>query len=156
MNQRRQTPTGTFERQRLVTGEHTVVGKHPPTPPALQPIHAALETMSTRLGEQVANQREFRDQVSAVIATVQQSDMLHRQSTQCLRQVYDQVVDVTGLLTDLTAAIQRNSRLRQRAEGSWITRALYTIYRNYVPALVGVVAFGVCFAAFGVVVYLTR
>ena len=88
MEQRKRTPTGTFERQRLVTGERTVSRRmppplpaSPPTPPALQPLHAALDTLGERVGEQVDHQQEVATALRQLTARLFETEKLIARAT---------------------------------------------------------------------------
>jgi len=182
MEQRKRIPTGTFERQ-LVTGEHTVIGKRPvpPTPPALQPLHAALGVLGQRVGEQVEHQQDvvtalrqlaarldeiehivarsttyYHEQANVLLEAVRQTNQLHEAGNSVCSATYSRMGEVTSHLEAATRSYRENTMVRQQTARSWLVRAVYAFNQHRTAAVVGVFSFSACLAAFGVVEFLTR
>jgi len=119
MEQRKRTPTGTFKaeelRKRLHSAEYTVVGKHPPpTPPALQPIHAALDTLGDRVGEQVECQHDVATALRQLTARFNEVERFVVRST---TYYHEQAGVLYDKHTQLVGAVRQVNQVHEQGNG---------------------------------------
>lgn len=179
--QRTSTSETAVGRPRHFTGEHAVVRAAPPPAPGQRPVLDALGNVGEVLSSQVEHQHKVETalvqlaqrliqleravaksaiahtaQAQQTVDAVRQCNLVTEQTNECMRLVYDRLCEVANSLEGATRAYRHTVVLRQQAAKSWLVRAVYTVLRHRDAAAVGMFAFGVCFAAYGVVAALTR
>lgn len=174
--ERKRCPTGTWAIENSSVRELP-----PPSPAALNQMHATFAQLVYQTGKVSVNQQAvasalatlnrgaaqteqavlqatgyYSDQVREVISAVKQGNLLHEQTNQLLRLTVDQLRECSGHWQALTAALDHNTRIRRQAQDSWLQRALVAFYQHRSTAAVGILAGAACCFAYSLAIYLTR
>lgn len=186
---RKRCPTGTWDlnaavpasdtvRQRLVTGEQTVVRRQvaaaPPTPPALQPLFAALELSANRSQASADALRQltacsqqteravfqatayYSDQARDIIEAVKQGNVLHEQSNALLRQTVTHLRECSASWDALADALTNNTRVMRQAKKSRVVRFAYRVSKNPTQFIGGILFTAVFVFVYAIVSFIMK
>jgi len=132
-----------------------------------QEVAIALRQLTARLNEVerfvARSMTYYHDQAkilldrnAVTLEAVRQANALHEHGNGTSSAVYARCGEVVTYLEAATRAYRENTVVRQQAARSWLVRAVYTFNQHREAALVGVLMFSACVAAFGLVEFLTR